>query len=260
MTSQTLRSLLRSDKLTVGTGVFEFDTPGIGQILKATGIDFAFIDMEHSCFGFETLKKMLRYAQAAELPVVVRPPTKDSHHLGLALDAGADALLVPRIETAAEARAAIAAMKYPPKGVRGAAIGIAHDRYKPTAVRETFQSANESTGAIMLIESMKGVEHADEIASVADVDGLWLGGLDLSCDMGIPGQSDGNAEFKAAADKVLSACQTHSINPGRLVFSPEEGIALYRRGFRAISYSADIYILQRALQKGVAEIREGAVP
>jgi 2-keto-3-deoxy-L-rhamnonate aldolase RhmA len=257
MTSDSLRSRLRSGQLTVGTGIFEFDSPGIGHILKAAGIDFAFIDMEHSCFGFETLKRVLRYMEAANLSAVVRPPTKQAHHLALALDAGAEAVLVPRIETAEEARAAVDAMKYPPRGTRGAAVGMAHDRYRLGNVEEGFAAANERTCAIMLIESRKGVENVAAIAAEEGVDGLWLGGLDLSCDMGVPGQSDNNDAFKAAADKVLAACRQNALSAGRLVFSPDEGIALYNRGFRSISYSADIYILQQALRKGVSDIRAG---
>ena len=121
----SFRSLLTASEPQLGTMVAEFATPGIGHILKAADLDFGFLDMEHSGFGMGDLKTMLSYFQAADLPVILRPPSKSSHHLSRALDAGADALLLPMVNSAAEATDLVAAIKYPPEGVRGVALGFA---------------------------------------------------------------------------------------------------------------------------------------
>ena len=255
MNKTSLRALLRSKGLKVGTSVFEFDSPGIGQIIKAAGADYVFVDMEHSGFGIDTLKRILRYMQSADLLTIVRPLTKAAHHIGQVLDAGADGVLIPMVETAEEARQAISAMKYLPQGNRGAALGIAHDRYRASNMKETFAAANENIAAIILIESAEGIKNVDQIAAIDGVDGLWLGGLDLSCSLGCLGEFDGNPVFDQAVTKLLDATKKHNINAGRLTFAPEEGINLFKAGFDAISYSADIYLLRSAIEQGISKIK-----
>jgi len=257
MPELSLRDLLRQRTLKVGTGFLEFDSPGIGQIARAGGVDFAFIDMEHSGFGIESVKRSLRYMQAAGLPAVVRPPTKAFHHIGQVLDAGADAVLVPMVETAEQARESLQAIKYYPEGRRGVALGIAHDRYRAGPMADTLAAANRKTAALMLIESVQGVANADEIAAVPGVDGLWLGALDLSCSLGAPGEFESSPRFLAAMQKVLSAAKAHNLNAGRLAGTPGEGIALFKLGFDSLCYSADIYLLRGAIAAGVTAIREG---
>jgi len=249
-----MRQALRERGLKVGTGFLEFDTPGVGQIAKAAGADYAFVDMEHSGFGIETIKRVLRYFQSADLPTVVRPPTKATHHIGQVLDAGANAVLVPMIETADEARDAVQACRYYPDGRRGAALGIAHDRYRGGSMAETFAAANQNVGAIMLIESVKGVENIADIAATDGVDGLWVGAFDLSCSLKRPGDF-GSREFRDAAASVITAARKHGLNSGRLVGSPEEGARLFNEGVDWISYSADVYLLRNALKSGFDQIR-----
>jgi 2-dehydro-3-deoxyglucarate aldolase/4-hydroxy-2-oxoheptanedioate aldolase len=101
--------------LKVGHFIVEFATPGIGQIIKAAGCDFALLDTEHSGFGYETMKSMLRYMQAAELPAIVRVPSKAYHHIARAADMGAEGIMVPMVNSAQEARQILDAMKYVPQ-------------------------------------------------------------------------------------------------------------------------------------------------
>ena len=256
MTGQSLRALLREDKLKVGTGFLEFDSPGIGHIAKAAGADYAFVDMEHSGFGIDTIKRVLRYMEAADLPCIVRPLTKDAHNIDQVLDAGADGVLAPMVETADEARAIVEASRYYPQGKRGAALGIAHDRYRSEPMAEAFAAANDRIAVLMLIESAKGVENIEEIAAVPGVDGIWIGAFDLSWSLGVPGEFDTNPKFEAAVSRVLAACKANGLNAGRLVGSPEEGARLHKAGVDAISYSVDIYLLRSALQSGISSIRE----
>ena len=93
----SFRALLSRSPVPLGTMIGEFDTPGIGHIAKAAGLDYVFLDLEHSGFGLGDLKRLLVYFQAAGLPVMVRPPSKSGHHISRALDAGAEALLMPMV-------------------------------------------------------------------------------------------------------------------------------------------------------------------
>ena len=114
----TLKEMTRTRSLKTGTFIVEFNTPGIGHILKAAGSDFAFLDTEHSGFGMDALKAALRYLEAAGLPTLVRVPSGESHHINRALDAGAEGVMVPKAESVADVRDLVQAAKYPPAGER----------------------------------------------------------------------------------------------------------------------------------------------
>src|SRR5829696_8072697 len=161
----------------------------LGHFLKGAGCDFAFIDMEHSGFSFETVKSAVRYCEAAQLPAIVRVPSKSYHHIARAADIGAEAVMVPMVDTDAEARELVSHLKYTPLGARGVALGIAHDNFRGAGpVHERLAAANERTCLFALIETASGVEHVDAIAAVEGVDGLWIGHFDLSSSLGIPGE------------------------------------------------------------------------
>ena len=189
--TNALKRLCRSRELKLGHFLIEFATPGIGHILKGAGCDFAFIDMEHSGFSFETVKSAVRYCEAAQLPAIVRVPSKSYHHIARAADIGAEAVMVPMVDTDAEARELVSHLKYTPLGARGVALGIAHDNFRGAGpVHERLAAANERTCLFALIETASGVEHVDAIAAVEGVDGLWIGHFDLSSSLGIPGEFD----------------------------------------------------------------------
>src|ERR1700753_1382949 len=138
MTAQGLKELAQNKSPKFGHFVVEVATPGIGHILKSAGCDFVLFDMEHSGFGFETLKSAIRYFEAAQLPAIIRTPSKDYHHIARAMDMGADGIMLPMVGSAAEAQHILDSMKYTPEGTRGVGLQMAHDRYRPGAVKDKF--------------------------------------------------------------------------------------------------------------------------
>ena len=145
-------------------------------------------DLEHSGFGFETVKSALRYFEAADLPAIVRVPSREYHHIARAMDMGAEGLMLPMVGNADEVRHIVNSMKYHPAGKRGVALQVAHDRYRPGAVADKFAAANERTTLFCQIETAEGVENADAMAAIDGVDCLWVGHFDLSVSLGIPGR------------------------------------------------------------------------
>ena len=107
-----LKDMSKSRKAKFGHFIVEFVTPGIGHIVRNAGCDFVLFDMEHSGFGFETVKTGLRYFEAAGVPVIVRAPSKDYAHIARTCDAGAEGVMIPMVNTAEEARAIVSHMKY----------------------------------------------------------------------------------------------------------------------------------------------------
>ncbi|GBD44184.1 5-keto-4-deoxy-D-glucarate aldolase [bacterium HR40] len=251
-----LRTSFDRSGVKLGHYVGEFVTPGIGHILKATGCEFVFFDMEHSAFGFETLKAALRYFEAAGLPAMVRIPSKSPDHVSRAMDCGAEGLVVPMLSSAAEARQILDAMKYTPLGRRGVALAIAHDNYRPGPVLEKLAEANRRSLLVALVETREGIAEADAIAATEGVDVLWIGHFDLSCSLGIPGQFD-HPDFRAAVAAVERAAKRHGKHLGRMVTDIESGIALARAGYDLICYHGDVWLLQQALREGIAAIRAG---
>jgi 2-keto-3-deoxy-L-rhamnonate aldolase RhmA len=255
MAAPGLKEMAGSREPKVGHFIVEFATPGIGQILKAAGCDFALFDCEHSGFGFETIKSVLRYMQAADMPTIVRVPSKDYHHIARAADMGAEGIMLPMVGSAEEGRAILDCMKYHPVGRRGVALGIAHDRYLPGPTLDKLAAANRRTTLFAQIETRQGVENSEAIAALDGVDCLWVGHFDLSASLGIPGQFD-HKDFTDAIKAVIKACRKHGKSAGRLVPNVDEGVAFYQAGFDFICYSGDVWALLGAVQQGVSKIRD----
>ena len=254
MVDSTLRNMTKHSRLKVGTFMVEFNTPGIGQILKAAGCEYVLVDMEHSGFSISDVKQILRYMQAADMPVIVRPPSKEYHHAARVLDMGAGALMFPMVGSPEEVKQLLDYMKYPPQGKRGVALQITHDRFTGGPVMKKLRDANRNTALCALIETLEGVENADAIASMKDVDLMWIGHFDLSADMGIAGQFD-HPKFKAAIRKIVAACKKHDKSLGRLVPEAKVGGALFKQGFDFICHSSDVWMMQTTMQAGAEKLR-----
>jgi 2-keto-3-deoxy-L-rhamnonate aldolase RhmA len=259
MPHESLKAMARSKELKLGHFIAEFATPGIGHILKAAGCDFAFFDMEHSGFSFETLKSTVRYFEAAGVAMIVRVPSLENDMLARACDMGAEGLIAPMISTPEQAKMMVDAIKYYPAGKRGVGLALAHDNYRVAPVKEALSAANGRTTIFPLIETADGAKNADAIAAVDGIDGLWVGHFDLSVSLGIPGQFD-HPDFKRAMDGIIAAAKTHNRALGRLVPNVQQGIDFYNQGFDFCCYSGDVWVLRDALADAVSKIRLGCAP
>jgi 2-keto-3-deoxy-L-rhamnonate aldolase RhmA len=215
MTADHLKNFAGNKSLKLGHFIVEFATPGIGHILKSAGCDFVLFDLEHSGFHFETVKSAIRYFEAADLPVIIRAPSKEYHHIARAMDMGAEGLMLPMVGSAPEARNILNSMKYAPDGGRGVALQVSHDRYRPGAITDKFAAANRRSTLFCQIETAEGVKNADAIAALPGVDCLWVGHFDLSVSLGVPGQFD-SKKFTDAIKRVVAAAAKHGKSLGRL--------------------------------------------
>jgi 2-dehydro-3-deoxyglucarate aldolase/4-hydroxy-2-oxoheptanedioate aldolase len=249
-----MRGVVSAPGLFLGTYLGEFATSGIGQILAPAGVEFVFVDMEHSGFSFETVKSVVGQLHAAGIGSLVRPPSREYHHIARALDVGAQGLIPPMM-TGPEAQKVANFMKYPPLGGRGVALGIAHDVYQPGPPVEKLEQANKDTVFVALIETVAGLADVEEIAAMDAVDALFIGHFDLTCTMGIHAQFD-HPEFKAAMDRVVSAAKANNKKAGRIAMTPEEAKSLHDLGFDLVLYGGDIWVFQAAMTNGIAKIRE----
>lgn len=249
-----VKRTLAAGGVAIGTMVFEFNTSGIARIAAAAGADFAIFDMEHTGWSVETIRTLFATSVGSGLVPMVRVPATEYHFLARCLDVGAMGLMVPMVETAAQAQRIVQSAKYPPAGRRGAAFGVAHDDYRAGDIPEKIASANREQLLIAQIETATGVENVEQIAAVDGIDVLWVGHFDLSISLGIPGQFT-HPRYLDAIQRVLAACQRHGRVPGFMAGSVDDGKALLAQGVRCLAYSGDLWIYQEALRQGISALR-----
>jgi 2-keto-3-deoxy-L-rhamnonate aldolase RhmA len=175
--------------------------PAVASILASTGFDFIMVDVEHGPFTLSSLRACVEAFRVEGIPALARTASHSEVEIKQLLDLGLDGVIVPKVESAEEAAAAVRAARYAPEGIRGVSRAVRAARYGLDGV-SYVQNANSSIAVLAIIESGKGVENVEEIVGVPGLDGIFVGGDDLSSDLGISGQVDHPA-FRAAVDKVI---------------------------------------------------------
>jgi 2-dehydro-3-deoxyglucarate aldolase/4-hydroxy-2-oxoheptanedioate aldolase len=254
MAIKQLRKRLREGELILGQMVLEFFTSGTGPMLAASGMDFVLYDMEHGRCDITLLAEMVASCRGCDIVPMARVPDLNFHPLSRVLDIGVRGVMVPRVETKAQAEDIVAQLKYAPLGRRGVALGVAHDLYKAGGA-EFFAVANEETIVILLVETERAFENLDEILSVSGIDIAWMGHYDLTVSMGIPAQFE-NRRFLEAMDALVACCRRHNVAAGFLPATALEAGDWIRKGFRAISLGTDIGVFlngARTLRQSVVD-------
>ncbi len=257
MRPNPVKESLARGETAYGTMVFELLSAGLPRMLANAGASFVFYDMEHSGFSLAELKTQFALCRGLDLVPLVRPRSTTYPETAQLLDLGAMGLLFQMCETAEQAEEFVAWTRYPPEGRRGAMFGGAHDDYSSLTVPEIIDGAHRRTMVCVLIESERGLANAEEIMAVPGVDVGHLGHGDLSLSLGVPGQTD-HPTMQAGIDRLLAACEANGKAAACLAPSVEVGRDWIRRGFRMISYSYDIGLLQSALAHGIGALRHGA--
>ena len=254
MTNNPVRKALLERNITLGTWI-QIGHPAVSEILANTGFDWIAADCEHTDIEIECFSNIARGMYGRGVVPLVRVRENNILAIRQVLDAGAEGVIVPLINTADDARRAVAAAKYPPQGVRGFAFsrvnnwGVDFDRYS--------RSANEDIAVIVMIETKQAVENIDEILSVEGVDGVFIGPYDMSGSFGIPGQTS-DPIVQQACSKVVEACGRYDKSAGIHVVIPtnEEITRAINDGFTFIALGMDTVFLNDASRKAL-EIARG---
>jgi 2-keto-3-deoxy-L-rhamnonate aldolase RhmA len=251
-----LKAKLKRGETVWGTFVYEFGSAAVPRIMQAAGWDYILIDTEHAGFGIETVSSLLTVSSTIGLPALVRVPETQRSFLSRPLDAGALGLMIPRVESRAQAEAIVRYTKYPPAGDRGAILGNAHTDYRMVEGKTFMRQANAETLLIMQIETQAGLDQMDEILSVPGLDVALIGPFDLSTSLGIPGEVN-HPRMVAAIDRFVKSCARHKVVPGNFVTTVADGQVWLRRGMRFLIYSVDFCILMERSRQVLAELRGG---
>ncbi|MGE3925919.1 MAG: HpcH/HpaI aldolase/citrate lyase family protein [Lautropia sp.] len=257
MKPNAIKSDVLAGKPVAGAMIFEFFSPGMSAILANAGCRFAIYDMEHTGLGYETLKWLFSTCRGLPIEPMVRVPRGEYTWLARALDLGARGVMIPMVESEAEAKSIVQACRYPPVGRRGAAFGFAQCDYLGGDVAEKIRRTHERTKVIAQIENERGREQVDRIAAGDGIDVLWVGHFDLSNFMGIPGKFD-DPRFDAAMRKVVEVCRKHGKAAGFMATDRAWIERARGMGYTMIAGGTDSGLLELALKQMVGQIQGGA--
>lgn len=212
MNDQTTRQLRNhaKEKLARGETVYSMTvrlvrTVDIASIAYTAGFDSVYIDMEHSPFPLDAAAQICMACNHLGVTPLVRVPGLDPSFIARVMDSGAMGIIVPDVQSADQARAAVRAVKHAPLGERSLAGAPPQLHYRSFPADRTIRELDESSMVVVMIESPAGLEAAESIAAVDGVDMILVGGNDLSVELGIAGQMD-HPQLDEAYRRVIKAC------------------------------------------------------
>ena len=212
--------------------------PDLVEFCGYLGFEWAFIDAEHGTIGRESCEAMVRACTLGGMVPVVRVPEINAATILGYLETGALGIIVPHVNSAAEARAAIRAIRYAPLGTRGAGSGTRAARYGLTqTASEYFAHANETILVQLLVEEIEGIRNLDEILAVPGVDVVGIGPGDLSMSMGFPGQPS-HPDVQAAVLEAEARIVASGLALDAVVRDVAGALEVMQRGATMIAVSA----------------------
>jgi 2-keto-3-deoxy-L-rhamnonate aldolase RhmA len=255
MNGNAYRERAERGEVQLGTWVTMIRTPAVLTLLKATGLDFARVDMEHSPFSMETVADMAVLARALDFPLVVRPPEGNREWITRLLDAGVWNLHVPQVDTPEQAAAVAACCRYAPLGERGMYGFGPHTEYRTLPAGEHMAAANARVHVTIMLESRRAFERLDEIAAVPGIDALTLGPTDLAQDLGVLGTSAQRGVLDEHRRRLVTAARKHGKAVAMLTDSVEGVREMIALGAAIVNYSSDAAVLRGSYAALVDEVR-----
>lgn len=247
------RSKLAADELLAGT-FLNLGSANSTEIAGQLGYDWLLLDLEHGSGSWSDLRGQLQALQGSDSAAIVRVRSTDPDAVKFVLDSGAAGIMFPYISSVDEAVQAVAAVKYPPLGQRGVAQTIRATDYGRNW-QDYLQTANANTMVIVQIETPAAAAAADQIAAVDGVDALFVGPMDLSVNLGCPGEFHGE-DFRGLLTGVVAACRRHGRTAG-ILSRPELVAEHIQQGFRLVALGSDTGSVVAGLSAGLQKLRAG---
>jgi 2-keto-3-deoxy-L-rhamnonate aldolase RhmA len=242
-------------EIQIGTWVTMIRTPAVLTLLKAAGLDFARIDMEHSPFSIETVADMAALARAMDFPMVVRPPEGNREWITRLLDAGVWNLHVPQVDTPEQAAEVAACCRYAPLGERGMYGFGPHTEFRSLPISEHTAAANTRVHVTIMLETKRAFMRLDEIAAVPGIDALTIGPTDLAQDLGVLGTPAQRQVLDEHRRRLVTAARKNGKAVAMLTDSAEGVKQMISLGATIINYSSDAAVLRAGYASAVEEIR-----
>lgn len=255
MKDNQLRKKLKSGEMVYGVMLQELRSPAVPMLFADAGYDFLFIDMEHGAFSMETVADLVKIIRLTGMTPLVRVPDLQYHLIARCLDAGAQGIMVPRIETRDQVESFVSYAKYPPAGVRGCSVNKGHNDYRTEPMLSFIEKSNRENLIILQIERSKAMDNLDSLFSVPGVDAAILGPNDLAASLGIEEDLNG-AELNEAFGKVLEAGKKYGVHTGMHIGNADKLKEWGKKGMKFLTYNTDLGMIKTAAVSGLKSLKE----
>jgi 2-keto-3-deoxy-L-rhamnonate aldolase RhmA len=238
-----LRAALHEGEMSLGAWV-QVGHPAVAEVFARAGFDWVCADLEHGAMTLESAVGLFR-CLGGGCTAVARVPANDPVWIRRCLDGGAGGIIVPMVNSAEQAEAAVRAAKLPPRGERG--FGYCRANAYGVDFHDYAKTANDEIAVVVQIEHKDAIASLDAILSVDGVDAAFIGPYDLTGSMGMPGRLDHPA-VAAALDAFLGACKQHDVVPGAHVVHPTPDAVrkALADGYRLLALGVDTVFLHEA--------------
>ena len=245
---------LRDGQAAIGCGLQHFRSAEVPRVFAAAGFDYVFIDAEHGAFDLETIQEFVRASLQSGITPVVRVGELLYSLVARVLDAGAQGIILPRVEEASRLKEALGWMRFPPAGTRGFGLMAPQVDYEPADYAEIIAHMNCNTLAIAQFETRLAMERADELLSVPGLDVAMVGPGDLSISLGVPGEFE-NPRLVDTVLVFIEKCKAHSVVPGIQCRQPKHAKFWLDHGMRFVGAGSEIGLLLEKAKQTVADLR-----
>lgn len=231
------------------------NNPSIAEIMADAGFDWLCVDMEHSVTDYAEAQQLILAIQSKGIKAFVRVGENNTRIIKRVLDAGADGIIVPSVNSAAEALKAVEAVKYPPEGKRG--VGLARAQSYGFGFEQYRDGASKEIMLIVQIEHINAIRELDVILQTEGVDGTFIGPYDLSGSLGKPGQWD-EPEVKEALIIYEETVKKYDKWVGFHVIQPDYTLVNEKiaKGYNFIAFSLDVLYLGTLVRNQMKELRK----
>ncbi len=252
---QNFREVLHGDGLVLCLALLNSRTPEIPAVAAACGYDAIYVDLEHTSTSLETAAMLCAGAAGAGIGGLVRVPSQDPTVIARVLDGGAAGIIVPHVDSVAEAQEVVAAARFPPVGRRSISGPTVISGFGPRSPSELTACLERRTAVAVMVETPNAVRAADALAAVPGIDMILIGVSDLTAEMGIHGDYE-NEDFHFAVSSVAAACRRHGVTLGvagiKSVDLLEQFVGL---GLRFISAGTDVGMMTEAATSRALALR-----
>ena len=222
------------------------------EAVAPAGYDWALLDMEHSPNELTSLLGQLQAFAASKTTAIVRPDWNDPVKVKRLLDLGVPGLLFPMVQTVQEAQAAVAACRYPPRGIRGVAGTTRANGFG--RITDYFEKVETQTAILIQLETVEAVENAERFAEVEGVDGIFFGPADIGADLGHVGQPM-HPDVWALIRPAARALMSRGMPVGTLVSDPAFAAELLNDGFSFVACGSDAGLLARGADNLLGQVK-----
>lgn len=254
--SNTLLDRLRSGKIAVAMSVRLISNVEISQMIESSGFDGFYVDLEHTALDLHTVGQICVSALGVGIPALVRVPANDGVFISRVLDSGAVGVHIPHVETLQDALQAVSFAKFPPLGKRSVSPMLPQLKYKTWPLADACEKLNNSTLIVAVIESQKGLDNIEEIASAEGLDVLLIGTNDLCADWNLHGQFD-HPFVEQAYLKAYAACKRYGkhLGIGGLAARPDLIKKYVEVGGRYVMAGSDLQFFMKEASERVQNIK-----